>query len=103
MVLSIFGFAAAWLVYVTWFYEPGYHDDKAFLCIFGTLFALIPGMALAVAVTRSERAGCHYVKEIGGCNRNACGVRFDDGTIGTMASPVIGQAECWNTLVWRWE
>lgn len=32
--------------------------------------------------------------EIGGCNRNSCGVRLKNGTITERAAPVIGESIC---------
>lgn len=34
------------------------------------------------------------VVEIGGCNRDACGVRFSDETIDRMANPVLRENVC---------
>lgn len=53
---------------------------------------------------------CSYyatVKEIGGCNRYHCGVRFTDGSIDKIESPVVGQTICRGTrqiseFKWKW-
>lgn len=34
------------------------------------------------------------ISSIGGCNRDACGVRYSDGTIGDRRTPVVGEVVC---------
>lgn len=36
-----------------------------------------------------------YIAEIGGCNRNDCGVKLSNGEITSAATPVIGQRVCY--------
>lgn len=35
-----------------------------------------------------------HIAEIGGCNRNDCGVKLSNGEITTERAPVIGQRVC---------
>lgn len=50
---------------------------------------------------------CSVVVEIGGCNRDYCGVRLKDGAIAQMPRPVIGEQKCYRVgnsqlIKWNW-
>lgn len=71
---------------------------------------LIALYSMASCVKSTPPNECSYyatVKEIGGCNRYACGVKFTDNSIGTLQTPVVGQTVCRGTrsigeFKWKW-
>lgn len=45
--------------------------------------------------TTISKTNCKIVKEIGGCDSNYCGVKFQDGSYSSYASrPVLGATMC---------
>ena len=62
---------------------------------FGNLFfTSFVVMVTTLILFKNGPTICTHVVEIGGCNRNGCGVRMSDGSITEMGHPVIGQEWC---------
>jgi hypothetical protein len=62
-----------------------------FLTIF--IFALIGTVVSVLNKWNSEdllKCPLKTIVEIGGCNRYACGIKYNDGTFGSRSQPVVG-------------
>lgn len=66
--------------------------------VFSVMFlAVIAWMLFLICGALTDRTECveqKVVISVGGCNRDACGVMFHDGSYGDVAHPVIGRKAC---------